>query len=101
MNQRLQNALSNPNTVFFLVPTPRIKELISQNEHPHIVALPSTIKADLLEGKVFPLDNQMVLDFLQKRLDAKNQFLLQHCDIIAREASDLNANLQQGTSSLS
>lgn len=99
MNQRLQNALSNPDTVFFLVPTPRIKQLIAQNDHPNIMALPDTVKADLLDGKVFPLENQMVIDFLQKRLDDRNQFLLQHCDIIAREAPDLNANLQQGTSS--
>lgn len=96
MNQRLQNALANPDTVFFLVPTPRIKELIFQDEHPFIKALPVTVKAVLLEGKVYPLENQMVVDFVQKRLDPRNQFLLEHCDIIAQEAPDLNANLKQG-----
>jgi hypothetical protein len=97
MNLRLQNALSNPDTVFFLVPGARIKEMIARNEHPYIQSLPETVKAELLAGSVYPLEHQMVIDFLNKRLDAKNQFLLQHCDILAQEAPDLNANLAQGT----
>jgi hypothetical protein len=81
MNPRIENAISDPNTVFFLFPTPRIQQLIMDNVHPYVVAMPQSVKTSLLEGKAYPVANQMVLDFLKGNLDEKNHFLLSQCEL--------------------
>lgn len=79
----------NPEATFWLIPTQKIKDLIIANVHPHVLALPQSVKECLLEGKVFPIDNKTVLEFVSGTLDEKNKFLLSNCDIRVWDALDI------------
>ena len=76
MTEKEANALQDPNITFFLLPTPKLLQMISTNEHPYIKTLPQPIKEQFLLGNGWCLSTQMVKDFKDSKLDEKNMFLL-------------------------
>lgn len=98
MNERVRNAISDPDVTFFLIPTPTICQYIIQGEHPYVKALSDVVKSGLLEGKVFPVESSMVLDFIEGKLDAKNHFLLSNCELRVRGAKDVVVESPKGVS---
>lgn len=81
MNERMYQLIHDPNVNFFLHPTPELKRLIVQNEHPCIKKLRRDAKRYLLEGKVLPLDKADVLSFIQGTLDVDGTFLFKKGEI--------------------
>jgi hypothetical protein len=76
LDEKTRNAINDPNVVWFLLPTPQLKKMIAEDEHPLIKALPQPIKIEFLAGHGWTLDTQMVIKFIEGRLDEKNTFLL-------------------------
>lgn len=88
MNQRIANAISDPNTIFFIFPTPKLKAILMEDSHPMSKSLPYMVKTRLLGGQTYPIANEMVLKFLKGELDVKNHWLLSNCDIRVVQNSD-------------
>lgn len=78
---KVKELIFNKDVNFFLVATPKLKELIVSNEHPHIKKLHKDAKASLLAGDVIVLDKQDILDFVQNTLSPEGMFLFQTGDI--------------------
>ena len=93
MNEKILNAIQDPNIEFVFVPSPKLKELVTQNEHPHIQSLPEHMKIAILsvtEGNAIgPIDNQMVLKYLKGTLDARQKFILDHSEVRVRGFLDI------------
>ena len=90
MNDKLHNLLNDPNVYFFLIATPKLKNFIVSNEHPHIQKLRTDAKAALLEDKALVLDKQDVYDFVKGTLNEEGKFLFTTGEIRVVGAPEIN-----------
>jgi len=58
-----------------------LKKIIINNTHPNIIDLPDKVKAVFLENKAYVLHPWMIKRYIEGRLDEKNTFILDLCDI--------------------
>ena len=93
MNTKMMNAIKDSKVEFCFVPSSKLKELVTQNDHPYIKSLPEHMKIAILsvtEGNAIgPIDNQMVLKYLQGTLDARQKFILDHSDVRVKGLLDI------------
>jgi len=98
MNEKIYNAIQDPKVMFFLFPTPKLKELIAAGIHPHIQGMTNDAKVALLEDKVLPVSKEDVLALVENRLPPAQQFLLTVGEVRVRGAVEIIANKNvQGT----
>ena len=76
LTQQQVNALYDPNVEFFLLPTSKMKEMITANEHPYIKSLLKEAKERFLFDYGIPISTDMVKKFIEGTLDERNDFLL-------------------------
>jgi len=95
MNEKLFNIINDPNVQFFIVSTPKLRELIIKNEHSSIQKLVSTAKEALLDpNKVIPIDKNDIYLYVtdKSKLNTDSLFLLENSDIrvIGTPSIDIN-----------
>ena len=81
---RIRNAINDPKVEFCIVPTPALKTLIVQNQHPHIVEMSNTIKYAMLcvdEGRALAVGKPLVLSYVENTCDPREKFILDLCDV--------------------
>jgi len=66
---------------FFVLPTNAIKEHIIKCDDPDINGLSQEIKNIFLEGKGLTIENKMVADYMEGKLDSKNNKVISLCEI--------------------
>lgn len=83
----LRITLAKRDVAFFLMPSPKLCQMIIKNEHPYIKELPTSYKAMFLEDMTTDkqsaplIQTEMVIQYLEGTLDAANTFLLDHGEI--------------------
>jgi hypothetical protein len=92
MREKILNAINDPNVTFFICPTPKLKELIVADQHPHIQKLSPWVKAALLEDKVLPVSKEDVLNFIDGKLSPQQQFLMSTAEVRLAGAAQILAN---------
>ena len=92
IKEKIHNIVNDPKVSFFIFPTPRLKELISADEHPHIKRLSTWVKTAMLKGDVLPLSKEDVLKFIEKTLPPHQQFFLSQSDIRVSGTPDIKIN---------
>lgn len=81
ITQELLNAIRDPKTVFFIIPTNELKKHIINNSDQDISSLPNEIKTSFLENKGYTVDSEMIEKYVKNTLDEKNKKLLSMCEI--------------------
>jgi hypothetical protein len=78
----LRSTLAKRDVAFFLMPSPKLCQMIMKNEHPYIKSLPAAYKAMFLEDMTTEkqsapvIQTEMVIQYMEGTLDAANTFLL-------------------------
>ncbi len=67
MREKIYNAINDPKVTFFILPTPRLRELIAQGEHEYVKGMVTDAKVALLEGRGLPVSKDDVLAFIEGR----------------------------------
>ncbi len=78
---RIRQWTSNHDMFFYLIPSPELCEMVIKNEHPCVKSLPSSYKILFAQKTPVYIDNKMVLDYIEGKLDTKNSFILSHGEI--------------------
>lgn len=73
---KVKEILMNPDVEIFILPTPKLREMIFKNEHPTIKALGPNTKAVFLEGKGLKIQKIMVWRFITGTLDERHKLIL-------------------------
>jgi hypothetical protein len=66
---------------YMFIPSGKLKTMVSQEEHPFIKSMPDSFKYVILTGSPICVDEEMVLEYYEGRLDYKNTFVFDHGDI--------------------
>jgi len=90
---KVKEICSKGDVPFYFVPSVDLKEAIVKNEHPYIVKLPEHYKTNFLEGNGFLVHQDMVIKFMENKLDGLNAFILANGEI--RISNDINFLLKQ------
>lgn len=85
----LKLRISQKDIPFKFIPSPYLRELILKNEHPNVVNLPFAYKYMFLNNEPAVIRSQMVIDYLEGTLDAKNKWLLDNGEITCVDNSML------------
>ena len=80
LNQ-IRNAIQDKDATVYVLATDELKKLILQGGDPVISSLPKDASLMLLEGKGMAVENSMILDWLNGKIDNKNKRILDLCDI--------------------
>ena len=76
MDAKHRQILDDPNVELFLLPTPKMQQMIALNEHPIIKSLTDHTKANFMAGYGIPIETKMAIAYSENTLDEKNKFLL-------------------------
>lgn len=66
---------------FYIVPTVYLKEAVAQGTHPILAAMPDNRKVEILSGCGIPVETEMIMDYIEGKLDARNVFILNNSEI--------------------
>jgi hypothetical protein len=80
LNKAFEDAVKG-NINFIAYAGDDLKKIIINNVHPNIIDLPDKVKAVFLENKAYVLHPWMIKRYIEGRLDEKNTFILNLCDI--------------------
>lgn len=77
----IKNALMDNGVTFFVLPTNAMKEHIVKCDDPDINSLSQEVKSIFLEGKGLTIENKMIADYIEGKLDSKNSKVISLCEI--------------------
>jgi hypothetical protein len=81
------NAMKDPSVGFCFVPSAKLKNMITRNEHPVVKQLPPSMKIAMLsvpEGKAIgPIDNALITAYVLGTIDAGHKFIFDLSDVRA------------------
>jgi len=66
---------------FMFIASPYLCDQISKGTHPLLKDLPDPFKLGFLQQRAVSVSTKMVIDFLENKLDAKNNFILSNGEI--------------------
>jgi hypothetical protein len=92
---KLRNALNDPGVELFFIPTPYLRQLVAEGTHPAVSNMVDDAKRDLLSGHGIAMEAQMVIDFLDGKLDERFAFILRNSDIRILGAEEVLIRLQK------
>jgi hypothetical protein len=95
IDEKLRNALNDPKVELFFIPSPYLRQLIAEGTHPVADGMVDQAKADLLSGHGIAMEAQMVIDFLEGKLDERFAFILRNSDIRILGAEEVLINLKK------
>ena len=78
---------------FMFIASPYLCEQIAKGEHPLLKGLPAHFKLGFLQKRPVSLTTKMVIDFLENKLDVKNNFILKNGEI---RVIDNSAKIDKG-----
>lgn len=78
---QIRNALLDPSSMIYVFATEELKKIITNGMDPVISSLPKEASAILLEGKALAVENKMIMDWLDGKIDIKNKRILDLCNI--------------------
>lgn len=81
MDDKTLRVLNDPCAELFLCAGQTLLSMLVKDEHPNIKELPWQIKTELLAGRGWLLERDLVTRYANKTLDEKNSFLLKHGEI--------------------
>ena len=80
-NNQIRNAILDSRATIFILPKQEIKDAIIKCSDPDINALSTELKSIFLEGKGLAVENKMVADYIEGRLDSKNSKVISMCEL--------------------
>jgi hypothetical protein len=66
---------------FIFVPSSSLCELVIKDEHPYIKCLPQLYKKAFMEKNAIAINPDIVIKYLDKKLDERNTFILDRGEI--------------------
>lgn len=79
--EQIRNAILDQKAVIFILPKQELKDCIINNSDVDIANLSNDLKTYFLEGKGIAVENKMIADYIEGKLDKKNSKLLSLCEI--------------------
>lgn len=92
--QALRGVLEKQNPEFLIVPSAEFRDLLVKQQH--MFGMSEFIKAELISGKGIRIDYEMVLEWLDGKLDARNAFVLNNCEIMLEGMGSLFSLIPEG-----
>jgi hypothetical protein len=84
--KNIKEIINNPKIEFALVASSKLKQLITDNDHPFIKPIPQNHKLALLQsgnGVGVAIEKSIVIKYIDTSLDVRQKFILDLCDIRA------------------
>lgn len=78
---KIKEILKNDAVDVYVLPTPRLRELISKNEHPIVKKLGPKTKAVFLDGNGLLIQKLMIWKWINGNLDENHAFILANSEI--------------------
>lgn len=92
MEEKIYNAINDPNVTFFIFPTAKLKEFVAIGMHPHVQSMVPWVKAAILENKCLPVSKEDVLALLKGQLRPEQYFLMTTGEVRVAGAVQIIAN---------
>ena len=74
--EKVKKILKEDGTTIFYRASPEFINLLVANEHPNVQAMPAPFKEVLIKGEGIKIQKRMMLDWIEKKLDDRNAFVL-------------------------
>ena len=73
--------LEEKDTEIYYQASPDLKDLIIADQHPMVKQIPKSFKEVLVQGLGLKIQKKMMLDWIDKKLDSRNAFMLANGEI--------------------
>ncbi len=91
---KVSRIIFNKEIELYFHPSPKLREIVAQGEHPFVKDLPEAVRSLLLSGEPHIIDKALVWKFLTGQIDQKNAFILNNGEI---KVLNTNTTLIQGS----
>lgn len=90
-DNQIRNAILDKKATMFLLPKQEMKDAIIKGSDPDIIGLPKEVKVYFLEGKGIAVENKMIADYMEGKLDSKNSKVISLCEIrVVQDTININ-----------
>ena len=86
--ENVMRRLSDPNVVFFFIPSAILREFVTQGQHPGVQQFPDIVIKGILFGNTIRLTNDIVVKYVEKTLEEPWKFMLANGDIRVKDLRD-------------
>lgn len=73
--------LEEDDTEIYYQASPDLRDLIIADEHPMVKQIPQSFKEILIQGLGLKIQKRMMIDWIDKKLDERNSFMLANGEI--------------------
>jgi hypothetical protein len=80
--KQLRQAIAHDGVEFFIVATPKLRAMLLKGTDLLANQIDSWIQTVFIEGNGIRIDSSIVIEWISGKLDARNAFVLNHCDVM-------------------